>query len=328
MEKVKLGRTGLDVTRLSLGGLFMSDLTGDFEQSKQATLHALRTGANYIDTAPSYFNSETCLGNILKDWEGEYPIISTKIGMPKPFDPKSKKDVIESVEKSMENLHADHIDILFVHEPERTGLFDWWDNELTCEGPVIEALDEMKKNGMIKYTGVGGTCTHELARVCDTGKFDVVLTAFNYSLLWREAQYEILPVAKKHNMGVVSGSPLQQGALAVRRDDIITNGAPWISEPRRAQYKELYKLLDETGMDIIEMSMRFVVSNPLIHCILTGSRSINEFDGNGASVEKGSLPADILKRLDDIYSMVPFRPTLEPFILPFGEEHKKIGELI
>ncbi|MFV0529661.1 MAG: aldo/keto reductase [Lachnospiraceae bacterium] len=328
MEKVILGRTGLEVTRLSLGGLFMSDLTGDFDKSKQATIHALRTGANYIDTAPSYFNSETCLGNILKDWEGKYPIISTKIGMPAPFSPKSPKDIIESVEQSMENLHADHIDILFVHEPERTGLFDWWDNELTCDGPVIEALEQMKKSGMIKYTGVGGTCTHELARVCDTGKFDVVLTAFNYSLLWREAQYEILPVAQKHNMGVVSGSPLQQGALAIRRDDVIANGAPWISEPRRQQYKALYDLLDETGMDIIEMSMRFVVSNPLVHCVLTGSRSIDEFDANWSSVEKGPLSDEILKKLDEIYSMVPFRPTLEPFILPFGEEHKKIGELI
>ena len=328
MKKVTLGRTGLDVTQLSLGGLFMSDLTGDFDQSKEATLHALRTGVNYIDTAPSYFNSETCLGNILQDWSGEYPLISTKIGMPDPFNPKSKKDIMESVEKSMEKLHADHIDILFVHEPERAGLFDWWDNERTCEGPVIEALDEMKKNGMIQFTGIGGTCTHELAMVCDTGKFDVVLTAFNYSLLWREAQYEILPAAKKHNMGVVTGSPLQQGALAVRRDDIIANGAPWISEPRREQYKALYKLLDETGMDIIEMSMRFVISNPMIHCVLTGSRSTDEFMTNWNCVEKGVLPADILKKLDEIYSMVPFRPTLEPFILPFGEEHVKIGALV
>ena len=143
-------------------------------------------------------------------------------------------------------------------EPERRLQMDWWENEETYDGPVMECLEELKAKGIVKYTGVAGTCTHELAKIMDTGHFDCVLTAFNYSLLWREAEYEILPVAKKHNMGVICGSPLQQGSLAVRRDDIIENGAPWISTPRKEQFKALYRLLDETGMDIIEMSMRFV----------------------------------------------------------------------
>jgi aryl-alcohol dehydrogenase-like predicted oxidoreductase len=325
MKKAILGRTGMEVTQLSLGGLFMSEIGGEFEQSKEATLHALEKGINYIDTAPSYWNSETVLGNILRDWKGARPYLSTKIGTSPPFDPKSKKDIIESVERSMERLNVNCIDIVMVHEPERRLQFDWWENELTCEGPVIEALDEMKKKGVIKYTGVGGTTAHELAMVCDTGKFDVVLTAFNYSMLWREAEYEILPVAKKHNMGVISGSPLQQGSLAVRHDDEINNGAPWISKPRREQFKKLYKFLDDTGIGIVEMAMRFVISNPMIDCVLTGSRSSAEFDANYAAVDKGPLPRDILKSLDEIGAMVPFRPTLEQFALSFGKENKGIG---
>lgn len=91
MEKVVLGRTGMEVTKMSLGGLFMSDLVGDFELSKKATLFALASGINYIDTAPSYFNSETVLGNILKDWHGDKPFISTKIGMPAPLILNQKK---------------------------------------------------------------------------------------------------------------------------------------------------------------------------------------------------------------------------------------------
>lgn len=160
---------------------------------------------------------------------------------------------------------------------------------------------------------------------CDTGKFDMVLTTFNYSLLWREAEYEVLPDAKKHNMGVVAGTPLQQGALAVRHDDEINNGAPWISRPRREQFKALYKLLDESGMSIIEMAIRFVASSPMVDVVLAGARSVREFDENYAVMEKGPLPADILKRLDDIYAMVPFRPTYEQFAIPFGNEHKGIG---
>ena len=327
METVILGRTGLEVTKLSLGALFMSKRGGDYEQSKIATQYALDTGIKLVDTAPSYSNSEEVIGKILADYKGKKPLISTKIGMPAPWNPKSIKDIIGSVENSCKVIGVDHIDILYVHEPERTGYLPWWDNELTYEGPVMSALDEMQKNGLIKYTGVGGTCTHELARVMDTGRFDVVLTAFNYSLLWREAEHEIFPVTKKHNMGVICGSPLQQGALAFRRDEIIKNGAPWISKPRRDQFKALYNLLDETGMGIIEMAMRFVISNPHVDCVLTGSRSKDEFQSNWNVIEKGPLPTDILAELDKIRDMVPFRPTNETFNLPWGDERYPIGLL-
>jgi aryl-alcohol dehydrogenase-like predicted oxidoreductase len=325
MKKVMMGKTGLEVTKLALGGLFISEMGGAFEESKVTTLHALDNGINYIDTAPSYWNSETVLGNILKEWKGKKPIISTKVGSPKPFDPKSKKDIFQSVDRSMQRLGIDFIDILMVHEPERRHHFNWWDNELTRDGPVIEALAELKQKGKIGSTGLGGTTAHELAMVCDTGKFDMVLTTFNYSLLWREAQYEVLPDAKKHGMGVVAGTPLQQGTLAVRHDDAINNGAPWISRPRREQFKALYKLLDDSGMGIVEMAIRFVISCSMIDVVLAGARSVKEFDENYKVVEKGALPVDILKRLDEIHAMVPFRPTYEQFALPFGNEHKGIG---
>ena len=322
METVILGRTGLEVTKLALGGLFLSELGGAFEDSKHATLKALELGINYIDTAPAYYDSEKVLGKILQEWEGPL-VISTKLGgRPQPFDPQSKKALIQSVEMSLEYLHRDSIDILMIHEPDRVREYNWWTDELNYEGPVLEAIDEMKKAGMIKFSGLGGTTAHELARVCDSGKFDVVLTAYNYSLLWREAQYEIFQAAKRHHMGVVCGSPLQQGALAVRYDDAINHGAPWISEPRREQFRALYRLLDETGMGIVEMAIRFVISNPSVDCVLTGSSNEAQFMENYLAVEKGPLPADILQELDKIYAMVPFRPSLEYFTLPFDNNCK------
>lgn len=325
MDKTTLGRTGLGTTKMALGGLFISEVGGEFEESKATTFRALEKGINLIDTAPSYWNSEEVLGKILRDWTGQKPMISTKLGSAAPFDPKSKRDIFASVERSMKRLGVDFIDVLMVHEPERRFHFDWWNDELTRDGPVIEALAELKAQGKIGWTGLGGTTAHELAMCCDTGKFDVVLTTFNYSLLWRESQYEVLPDAKKHNMGVLCGTPLQQGALAVRHDEEINNGAPWISRPRREQFKALYKFLDETGMGITEMAIRFVISNPMVDVVLAGARSVREFAANFGVVEKGPLPADILKRLDEIYAMVPFRPTYEQFALPFGKEHKGIG---
>lgn len=325
MEKKKLGRTDLEVTKLSLGCLYMSNMGGEFEQAREGTFYALDQGVNFVDTAPSYGNSEEVLGKILREYKGEKPLIASKIGLPPPFNPKSIDDIIASVEKSIERIGGDCIDLLFIHEPERRGQMEWWDNEITYQGPVLKALDILKQRGMVKWTGVGGTTAYEMARVIDTGVFDVVQTSFNYSLLWREAENSIFPVAKKHNMGLICSTPLQQGSLAVRHDDLIENGAPWISKPRKEQFKALYKLLDETGMSIVEMAMRFMFSNSDIDCVLVGAKSSKEFAENWSYAEKGALPENILKRLDEIYQMVPFRPTLEPILLPWGNEWPGLG---
>ena len=158
-----------------------------------------------------------------------------------------------------------------------------------------------------------------------SGKFDVLLTAFNYSLLWREAAIDVIPAAKALGMGIVIGSPLQQGALARRYEEDVAN-AKWLSRPRREQYQALYKLLDETGMNIAEMGIRFVISNPDISCVLMGSRSPEEVVANYGAVQKGALSADLLAKIDRIAAMVPFRPFQEPFGMPFGRPYKGPGQ--
>ena len=115
-------------------------------------------------------------------------------------------------------------------------------------------------------------------------------------------------------MGVVIGSPLQQGALA-RRHDAVVNDPKfyWISKPRREQFRRLYAFVDECGIPLPEMGLRFVISNPDVHTVLMGARSPEEVEQNVAAVDKGPLPKDILARLDEIAAMVPFRPFEEPF---------------
>jgi aryl-alcohol dehydrogenase-like predicted oxidoreductase len=268
MKKRILGRTGLKVSELSLGGLFITTNANNFKESKKAVNAALHSGINYIDTAPFYFDSEITLGKILKDYQDVEPlIVSTKLGgRPAPFLPQDKKCLMQSVEMSLDYLGRDYIDILMIHEPDRPGQYDWWTDDVTFDGPVLELMDDLKKQGIIRYTGIGGTTAYEMARLIRTHKFDVVLTAFNYSLLWREAERDILPEAKKAGMGIVVGSPLQQGALAKRYDEEVRNGAPWMSKPRREQFKALYAFLDEIKMSIAEVGLRFVLSNPDISC--------------------------------------------------------------
>jgi aryl-alcohol dehydrogenase-like predicted oxidoreductase len=157
-----------------------------------------------------------------------------------------------------------------------------------------------------------------------TGNYDVVLTAFNYSLLWREATIAVFPEAKRQNMGLIIGSPLQQGALARRYPDVDA-GAWWLSPPRQEQFKALYALLDEIELSLPEVALRMVVANPDVSTILMGARSVNEVEQNVRSIEAGPLPSELLARLQQIADMVPFRPFEEPFGLPFARSYKGPG---
>jgi len=325
MRMRSLGRTGLEISELSLGGLFISSCGGEADQAIKAVRRAIGLGVNYIDTAPGYLNSEEVLGQALRDVDAPL-IISTKLGgRPTPFDPKDKDALRRSFEESLRLIGRERIDILMIHEPDRPGQYDWYDDYESYTGPVTDLLDELKREGLIRFTGLGGTTAYEIVRVMKTGRYDVVLTAFNYSLLWREAEIEVLPAAVELGMGIIIGSPLQQGALSRRYDDEIERGAPWMSKPRREQYRLLYRLVDESGIPLPEMAIRFVLSNPMVSTVLMGARSELEVEQNAAAAEKGPLPGDVMKTLDEIYAMVPFRPMEEPFGLPFGRPYRGPG---
>lgn len=326
MKRRLLGRTGLEVSEIGLGGLFLASWFNDQAGATAVVKRAVEIGINYIDTAPTYGNSEEQLGGALRQIDAPL-VLSTKLGgRPAPFDAKGKDALYASFDESLRLLGRDRVDMLLIHEPDRPRQFDWWDDLDGAAGPVMEVLDTLKADGRIDYIGLGGTTAYEMTRLINTGKFDVLLTAFNYSLLWREAEIEVLPAARAHNMGVIAGSPLQQGALSARFDEEVNSGAPWLSSPRRRQYKALYAFLDEIGMPIAECAMRFVISNPDVHTVLSGARTPEEVDANVAAIDKGPLPQDVLKRLDEIAAMVPFRPFEEPFGLPFGRQYKGPGQ--
>ncbi|MBE0699146.1 MAG: aldo/keto reductase, partial [Anaerolineaceae bacterium] len=195
MKYRMLGKTGYEVSELAMGGLFVASFATEKEEARRAVHRALELGINYVDTAPGYHNSEEVLGYCLEGVPRPY-ILSTKLGgRPSPFNPQDKAALRRSVEESLRLLKRDTIDILMIHEPDRPGQYDWYADHQNFTGPVVDLLGELKKEGIIRFCGLGGTTAYELPQIIATGMYDVVLTAFNYSLLWQEALIEVLPAA-------------------------------------------------------------------------------------------------------------------------------------
>lgn len=318
MQFRTLGRTGLSVSELGFGSLFTSMLGPGFADSKQAVHQAIDLGINFFDTAPAYANSEEVLGKILADIKAPL-VLSTKLGgRPQPFDPRNPRQLKASVLESLRLLHREVIDVLFVHEPDRPLQYDWWSDPESVYGPVIDVLDDLKRAGTIRFTGLGGTTCAELAHCIRSDRFDVVLTAFNYSALFREAAHEALPAAKERHMGIVLGSVLQQGGLGRRYDDVVRRKPAWLSQARQRQFLALYQLLDDAGLSIVEMCLRFAISNRDAGTVLIGPKTAKQVTDSVAAVAKGPLPADVTTQLDRIAALVPYRPFEEPMILPFN----------
>ena len=109
MEYRTLGRTGIPVSRLAFGGLFVASFAAELDAAKAAVHQALELGFNYIDTAPTYGNSEEVLGKALAGVTKPL-VISTKLGgRPQPFLPKDPACLLASVEESLRLLGRKHI---------------------------------------------------------------------------------------------------------------------------------------------------------------------------------------------------------------------------
>ena len=319
METRRLGRTDLEISVLSIGGLYTSSLAGGVAETQRIMRRAIELGINAIDTAPAYADSEKTVGEAIAGIDAPL-IVTTKIGgRPQPFDPQDINGLRQSVDESLRLLGRDHIDILMVHEPDRPQQYPWWTSYDPLEGPALDLMDELKTAGKIRYTGLAGTTVTEMSSLVGSGRFDVVLTAFNYNALFREAESTVFPVAKEQDMGIVVGSTFGQGFLTRRAD--ITKRPVWLSEKRAEQLEAYYDLLDQSGMPAYELCLRFAISNPDVSTIPIGCKTTEHLDSCVAAARKGPLPEDMLNRLNEIAAMLPHRPYEEPMILPLGKNY-------
>ncbi|MHC5268229.1 aldo/keto reductase [Enterococcus sp. LJL98] len=233
MEYIKLGNTGLDVSRLCLGAMGFGSSTNwihdwilEEEASRPVIKKALDLGINFFDTANIYSlgRSEEVLGKALRDFgKREELVVATKLYMPMKKAPNSgglsRKEIFFQVEESLKRLGMDYIDLYIIHR---------WDYHTPIE-ETMEALHDLVKAGKVRYLGASAMYTWQFAKaqfVAEKNGWTKFVSMQNHlNLLYREEEREMLPFCADQKIALTPYSPLASGRLT--RD--------WTGETKRAQ---------------------------------------------------------------------------------------------
>ena len=317
MKHRLLGRTGLKVSELCLGTMtfgknFYGIAVVDQPNANAMVVRAIEAGINFFDTADvySYGESETVLGQALKNCHAERDktIIATKVrsAMSEAATAGtgdvnnvglSRQHIFSSVEKSLQRLGTDYIDLYQVHG---------WDI-LTPVEETLRALDDLVRQGKVRYIGCSNWSARHLmkalylARAHDWAGF-VSLQAY-YSLVGRDLEHELLPLCREESIGVLPWSPLSGGFLSGKytRDNPNPEGGrrsgfqfPPIDEARGFDAVEaLERIAKEKGATVAQVALAWLLAQPGVTSIIIGANKMSQLEDNLKAAELQLTAAEI-----------------------------------
>jgi 1-deoxyxylulose-5-phosphate synthase len=234
MEYVRLGATGLKVSRICLGCMIYGDPAWrpwilPEDAGRPFIKRALEGGITFFDTADMYSlgKSEEVLGRALKDFASrERVVIATKAYYPMSDDPNdrglSRKHLMSAIDASLTRLGTDYVDLYQIHR---------WDPQTPIE-ETLRALDDIVRSGKARYIGASSMMSWQFAKalyLADRhGWARFVSMQNHYNLVYREEEREMMPLCREEGIGVLPWSPLARGFLAGNR----TRGSDRSATPR------------------------------------------------------------------------------------------------
>jgi aryl-alcohol dehydrogenase-like predicted oxidoreductase len=312
-----LGRTGMVVSSLCLGGMNLGSWANDDRASCTRLVHsALDAGINFIETADIYSSgeSEEIIGAALAD-RRDRVIVATKFGTPMSDDPNhrggSRRWIMLAVEASLRRLGTDWIDLYQMHRP---------DSQTELE-ETIDTLSDLVRAGTIRAFGSSTLAPHQIVEAQwiserrGLGRFATEQPP--YSLLVRKAEAELLPVCEQYRLGVLSWSPLAGGWLSGAfhaRGGVPDNDAraqrarrmparfDLTTPANRAKLEAVEafaELADERGTTLPRLALAFVLQAPAVTSAIIGPRTIEQLTSllDAATLE---LDEAVLDRIDEI----------------------------
>jgi D-threo-aldose 1-dehydrogenase len=316
LDTAQIGNTGLDVTRLGLGGAPLSALLFDVDEREAvATIkRGFELGVRYFDTAPYYGfgRSERRYSHALAEMHRDDFVISTKVGrVLDPADPNAPDDgfvpheldavfdfsrdgVLRSLEESLKRLHLDSIDIAFIHDPDR--------HYEQARDEAFPTLAELRSQGVVGAIGVGMNQWQMLAQFARECDLDCMLMAGRYTLIDRSALPELLPLCEDRGISVVLGGPYNRGVLA---SDLSNQTYDYTSPnagniPLPAEMLKLARRIktvcDRHAVPLKAAALQFGLAHPAMAATIPGAVTPSEVEENVQMVAY-PIPADLWAEL-------------------------------
>jgi len=256
MDDVRLGKSGLKVSRIALGMMSFGSPASRPWQLDQAAAEpivrrAVEAGVNFFDTADMYADggSEEITGRLLQQLftRRDAYVLATKVYYPMGPGPNdrglSRKHILAAIDASLRRLGTDHVDLYQIHR---------WDPETPIE-ETMDALDDVVRAGKARYLGASSMHAWQLANAQFTaqtaGWTRFVSMQNHYNLVYREEEREMIPLCLDQGVGCIPWSPLARGLLAGNRE---RDGQRLTLRARTDVYGETLYAFDEADFGVVD----------------------------------------------------------------------------
>ncbi len=319
MKYRTLGNHGLKLSEVALGS-WVTNLAG--AEAEQVALDTVRAafdaGVNFFDCADAYSGgaAERFLGRALKEHARSEYVVSSKVFFPMGRGANewglSRKHIVEQLEKSLQNLGLDYIDLYFCHRFDPT----------TPIEETLEVLSDMVKAGKILYYGVSEWSPVQLTEAIHLAKENNLrgpaVVQPQYNMADRYIEDEILGICEKYGLGVTPFSPLAQGLLTgkYRKGQPLPAGsrATWqadkqinnlLTEENLEKVEALLKVAEEVGVPLSVLALAWILRQKQVTSVITGASKQSQLLSNVAASGL-TLTDDVLREIDKILDYHPF----------------------
>ena len=296
----QLGKTSLSLSTIGFGASPLGNVFGptDPDEAIAAVHFAIDQGINFFDVSPYYglTVAETRLGEALQGRRDEV-VLATKCGRygMDEFDFSAER-ICRSMDESLVRLRTDHVDLLQAHDVE------FGDPRQIVE-ETIPAMRALQKAGKARCIGISGYSLPVLIAIAEQTPLDSILTYCHHNLMIADMAQTLLPVAKRHGIGVINASALHMGLLTAN-DPPAWHPAP---EAVRTAAKQVMERCREHGVNGSEVALRFCFGFPEVASTLVGMATRQQVESSLRALkmrEDPQLLAEIRQIVEPIYNYV------------------------
>ncbi|MFO7898100.1 MAG: aldo/keto reductase [Planctomycetota bacterium] len=287
MERIKLGRSGLEVSPVcfgcwQMGGSYWGEV--DEDALGRAVHRAVEVGVNFFDNADAYGDgaAESRLGRFIEDIDREKLVIATKVYHHWLEEPGSKRVpdlsydyIIEECEASLRRLGIDHVDLYQAHAVD----------QFTHLEETTRAFDKLKRDGKIRAYGLSNYSGHALQAALALGDYDTVQPPYN--LMRRGIEGDVLPICLANDLGVLCYGALHKGMLTGKFDgtetfdDLRSRMDDFQGERFRRNVEaveQMRPIAEKLGKSVTQLALRFVLDHPAVHCAIVGIKNAAQIE--------------------------------------------------